>query len=149
MLTVGQKFPDFSLQDQDGNTHTLATLSGKPFVVYFYPKDDTPGCTTEACEFRDAQPQFEGVRVFGVSPDSVKSHKKFAEKFGLNFPLLADVDKQLCEACGVWVEKSMYGKTYMGVARTTFLVDANGLVQHVWEKVTPKNHAADVLSASK
>jgi peroxiredoxin Q/BCP len=149
MLTVGQKFPDFSLQDQDGNTHTLESLKGKAFVVYFYPKDDTPGCTTEACEFRDAQPQFEGVRVFGVSPDSVKSHKKFAEKFGLNFPLLADTDKHLAEACGVWVEKSMYGKTYMGVARTTFLVDANGLVQHVWEKVTPKAHAADVLSAAK
>lgn len=149
MLTVGQKFPDFSLQDQDGNTHTLESLKGKAFVVYFYPKDDTPGCTTEACEFRDAQPQFEGVRVFGISPDSVKSHKKFAEKFGLNFPLLADTEKQLAEACGVWVEKSMYGKTYMGVARTTFLVDANGLVQHVWEKVTPKAHAADVLSTAK
>ena len=147
MLTLGQKFPDFELLDQDGNVHTLKSMSGKPFVVYFYPKDNTPGCTVEACEFRDAGPKFEGLAVFGVSPDSVKSHKKFATKFGLTFPLLADTEKKLSEACGVWVEKSMYGKTYMGVARTTFLVDGNGLVQQIWEKVTPKDHVNQVLAA--
>ncbi|MBX3111497.1 MAG: thioredoxin-dependent thiol peroxidase [Fimbriimonadaceae bacterium] len=147
MLQVGDPFPDFSLQDQDGQTHTLAGLRGTRFVVYFYPKDDTPGCTTESCEFRDLASSFSGSPVFGVSPDGVKSHKKFADKFSLPFTLLADTDRSLCEACGVWVEKSMYGKKYMGVARTTFVVGPDGTVTHVWEKVKPEGHAAQVAAA--
>ncbi len=147
MLEVGQPFPVFSLSDQNGNTVTLEDLKGAKTIVYFYPKDDTPGCTVEACEFRDNLPRFEGAKVVGVSPDSAKSHTKFVGKFSLNFTLLADIDKQLCEACGVWVEKSMYGKKYMGVDRTTFLLDENGLVQKVWNKVKPQGHAAEVLAA--
>ncbi|MBS1707870.1 MAG: thioredoxin-dependent thiol peroxidase [Armatimonadetes bacterium] len=147
MLQVGSPFPDFSLQDQNGQTHTLAGLQGKKFVVYFYPKDDTPGCTTESCEFRDLAPKADGYLIFGVSPDSTKSHKKFADKFSLPFPLLADTEQALCNAVGVWAEKSMYGKTYMGVARTTFAVDENGTVTHVWEKVKPAGHAAEVAAA--
>jgi len=147
MLAEGQRFPKFSLADQSGKVHTLESLAGQMFVVYFYPKDDTSGCTVEACEFRDSLPKFEGVKVFGVSPDSVKSHAKFANKFSLNFPLLADEDKALCEAVGVWVEKSMYGKKYMGVARTTFLVDDKGIIQKIWEKVKPEAHAEAVAAA--
>ncbi len=147
MLVEGQKFPPFSLPDQTGKIHSLESLNGRMFVVYFYPKDDTSGCTTEACEFRDSMPKFEGIQIFGVSPDSVKSHAKFAAKFSLNFPLLADEDKALCEAVGVWVEKSMYGRKYMGVERTTFLVDDRGIVQKVWRKVKPENHAAEVFAS--
>ena len=147
MTDTGDVFPDFSLQDQDGKTHTLADLKGSRTIVYFYPKDDTSGCTTEACEFRDSVPRFEGAKVFGVSPDPVKSHKKFADKYGLNFPLLADTEQSLCIALGVWVEKSMYGRTYMGVERTTYLLDAEGRVERVWRKVKPAGHAAEVLAA--
>src|SRR5579862_1029481 len=107
MLQEGTPFPDFSLQDQAGKTHTLADLKGAKSVIYFYPKDDTPGCTVEACDFRDKLPHFKGINVFGVSPDDAKSHGKFIKKFDLNFPLLADVDKKLSEAAGIWVEKSM------------------------------------------
>ncbi len=149
MIQEGMRFPDFSLPDQDGTTVTLDSLKGAPAVVYFYPKDDTSGCTVEACEFRDATPQFDGVRVVGVSPDSVKSHQKFVSKHGLNFTLLADEGHTLAEAAGVWVEKSMYGKTYMGVERSTFLLDANGVIVKAWAKVKPAGHAADVLAAAK
>src|SRR5579862_209109 len=118
MLTEGDPFPAFSLQDQDGKTVTNQDLKGHKTIVYFYPKDDTPGCTVEACEFRDATPSYPGAHVVGVSPDNPKSHTKFIAKFRLNFPLLADVEHELAEACGVWVEKSMYGKSYMGVERS-------------------------------
>jgi len=147
MIDQGDKFPDFELQDQDGRTLTLDDLKGQRAVIYFYPKDDTSGCTAQACALRDEMPRFEGVRVVGVSPDGVASHKKFEQKYGLNFTLLADVGHRLAEACGVWVEKSMYGKSYMGVERTTLLLDEDGRVLRVWRKVKPQEHAADVLSA--
>ena len=147
MITAGTHFPDFILADQDGKTVNLSDLKGKKFVVYFYPKDDTSGCTVEACEFRDTLPSIPGVTVIGVSPDPVKSHRKFADKYNLPFTLLADTEKQLCEAAGVWVEKSMYGKKYMGVERTTFVVDENGIVTKVFAKVKPAGHAAEVKAA--
>ncbi len=146
-LTVGQKFPDFSLLDQDGNTVGPADLAGAPAIIYFYPKDDTSGCTAEACDFRDSLPRFQGARVIGVSPDSVRSHKKFAEKYALPFTLLADPEHALLQAAGVWVEKSMYGRKYMGVERTTVLVDANGTVVRVWSKVKVPGHATEVQEA--
>ncbi len=147
MLQTGDRFPDFQLQDQSGDVVSLGDLAGKPAVIFFYPKDDTSGCTAEACEFRDALPTFPGARVLGVSPDPVKSHRKFVDKYGLNFTLLADPDHALLEAAGVWVEKSMYGRTYMGVARTTFVLDEQGIVKHVFEKVKPQGHAAQVAEA--
>jgi peroxiredoxin Q/BCP len=147
MIEEGAAFPDFELQDQTGKTVTLNDLKGSKTIVYFYPKDDTPGCTVEACEFRDQMPRFEGSKVVGVSPDSPKSHQKFIDKFGLNFTLLSDKDKALSEAAGVWVEKSMYGKKYMGVARTTFLLDEGANVLKVWRDVKPKGHAGEVLAA--
>jgi peroxiredoxin Q/BCP len=147
MIEAGSPFPAFSLQDQDGATVTEADLKGSKTIVYFYPKDDTPGCTVEACSFQDSLPRFTGAKVFGVSPDGVKSHKKFADKFGLRFRLLADVDHALCEACDVWVQKSLYGRSYMGVERTTFLVGPDGVVEKVWRKVKPEAHAAEVEAA--
>lgn len=147
MLEAGQPFPEFSLPDQDGKTWTNADLAGQLTIVYFYPKDDTSGCTAEACEFRDLLPKFTGARVIGVSPDSVKSHRKFVDKYALTFTLLADEDHALADACGVWVEKSMYGKKYMGVERTTFLVGPDGKVTKVWNKVKPQGHAEEVLAA--
>ena len=147
MIDVGSPFPTFSLQDQDGAVAGNADLKGSKTIVYFYPKDDTPGCTVEACAFRDNLPRFTGAKVFGVSPDSVKSHRKFVDKFKLNFRILADVDHALCEACGVWVQKTLFVKTYMGVERTTFLVDADGIVEKVWRKVKPDGHAAEVQAA--
>ncbi|HRF59746.1 MAG TPA: thioredoxin-dependent thiol peroxidase [Fimbriimonadaceae bacterium] len=146
MIEEGHPFPAFTLEDQDGVTHTEAELQGKTVVVYFYPKDDTSGCTVEACGFRDELSQFKGVPVLGVSPDSAKSHRKFADKYQLNFPLLADVEQKLATACGIWVEKSMYGKKYMGIERTTYLVD-NGTVVRVWRKVKPDGHVSEVLAA--
>ena len=147
MIDVGDKFPDFSLLNQNGDLVTSKEIEGKVSVVYFYPKDDTSGCTTEACEFKERLADMPGVAVFGVSPDGVKSHKKFAEKFGLTFTLLADIDKALCTAAGVWVEKSMYGKSYMGVARTTFVLNPDGTVKTVFRKVKPAGHAAEVIAA--
>jgi len=147
MIEPGQPFPRFTLEDQDGNTVTSDGLRGAPVIYYFYPKDDTSGCTQEACEFRDGLPKFTGAKVFGVSPDPVKSHKKFADKYGLTFPLLADPEKTLLAAVGVWVEKSMYGRKYMGVERTTVLVDADGIVKKVWNKVKVPGHAAEVLAS--
>ncbi|MCG9894807.1 MAG: peroxiredoxin [Fimbriimonadaceae bacterium] len=147
MIQPGQAFPEFTLPDQDGQTVTLAGLKGSPTVVFFYPKDDTSGCTVEACEFRDALPDFGDAKVIGVSPDPAQSHRKFIDKHGLTYRLLADEEKSLLEAVGVWVEKSMYGRKYMGVERTTVLLDADGTVSRVWTKVKPKGHAAEVLAA--
>ncbi len=149
MIEEGVPFPDFSLPDQDGNLVTLADLKGGKAIIYFYPKDDTPGCTVEACEFRDSAPNIPGARVIGVSPDSTKAHRKFIDKFSLNFTLLADTEQALSSAAGVWVEKSMYGKKYMGVDRTTFVLDETGTVLKVFRKVKPQGHAQEVLAAIK
>ena len=142
------KAPTFSLPDQDGNTHSLTDYAGKKVLLYFYPKDDTPGCTTEACNFRDRLNELKdhGVQVLGVSKDSVASHKKFAEKFHLNFPLLADEDGTVVEAYGVWKEKSMFGKTYMGISRKSFLIDEEGNIVKHYENVKPEEHVEEVLT---
>jgi peroxiredoxin Q/BCP len=149
-VAVGSPAPAFSLPDQDGNVVSSESLKGAPYVLYFYPKDDTPGCTKEACGFRDSGAAFgkNGVRVLGVSPDSEKSHARFAEKYGLPFTLLADVDKKLAAAYGVWVEKTNYGRKYMGIERSTFLVDGKGRVQKIWRGVRVPGHVEDVLLAS-
>jgi thioredoxin-dependent peroxiredoxin len=147
MIDVGSQFPDFSLPDQDGKVVSLADLKGKKAVIYFYPKDDTTGCTAQACSFRDRMPDIEGARVIGVSPDSSKSHRKFADKFGLSFTLLADTERSLIEACGLWIEKTLYGKKYMGVDRTTYLLDEDGKVIRVWRKVKPQDHADEIVLA--
>lgn len=149
MLEEGQPFPPFSLLDQDGKVVTNSDLAGAMAVIYFYPKDDTSGCTVEACEFRDGLANLDGVRVLGVRPDPPKSHRKFVDKFGLNFTLLADTDKTLSQAAGVWAEKSMYGRKYMGVERTTFLVDAEGKIVKIWRKVRPAGHNKEVQTALK
>ncbi len=143
MIEKGSKAPDFTLSADDGSAITLSELHGKKVVLYFYPKDDTPGCTTQACDFRDAMPRFDGVDavVLGVSPDSAESHRKFKEKFALNFPLLADVDHEVAEAYGVWKERSMYGRKFMGIERSTFLIDEKGTVAEAWRKVKPAGHA--------
>jgi peroxiredoxin Q/BCP len=148
-LTVGAQAPAFSAPDQSGKTVSLSDFKGKKVVLYFYPKDDTPGCTTEACSFRDAHKTFEkkGAVVLGVSPDSAKSHIKFIEKFSLPFPLLADEDKKIANDYGVWVEKSMYGKKYMGVERSTFVIDGQGKLSAIYRKVKPAEHTAEVLAA--
>ena len=149
MLTAGVKAPEFSLPADDGTTVTLAGLKGRPVVLYFYPKDDTSGCTKQACGFRDswADVQTTGAVVLGVSPDGVASHQKFKRKYTLPFPLLADTDHRVAAAYGAWGEKSMYGKRYMGILRTTFIIDAHGRIARVFEKVKPEGHAADVLTA--
>lgn len=159
LIEPGRKAPDFSLPDQHGATHALRDYRGRPVVLYFYPKDDTTGCTAQACQFRDDLPRFETSRaaVLGVSPDSVKSHAKFAGKYGLPFTLLADEPvgaadgkkgtPKVCDAFGVWVEKSMYGRKYMGVVRTTYLIDADGVVVRRWDKVSVPGHAEEVLAA--
>jgi peroxiredoxin Q/BCP len=142
--------PSFALVDQHGATTSSDSLRGKPFVLYFYPKDDTPGCTREACAFRDDLGKFqaEGVTVLGVSPDDSRSHSRFAQKYGLNFSLLSDPDKTLANAFGVWVMKQNYGREYMGIERSTFLVDASGKVQKVWRRVKVDGHAAAVLASA-
>ena len=129
---------------------SLKALKGKVVVLYFYPKDDTPGCTAEACAFRDALPDFSKVKaaIIGISRDSVASHAKFKTKFGLPFPLASDEDGKVCQAYGVWVEKSMYGKKYMGIERSTFLIDAKGVIRNVWRKVKVEGHAEEVLNAA-
>ena len=146
----GNKAPAFALPAHTGDTIRLADLAGGPVVVYFYPKDNASGCTIEAQEFRDLAPKFKkaGVTVFGISPDSVKSHCGFADKQKLNFALLADEDHAVAERFGVWVQKSMYGRKYMGIQRATFLIDGAGKIAKVWPKVTPKGHAAEVLAAA-
>ena len=149
MIESGEQAPEFTLPDQDGESVTLADLRGRAVVLYFYPKAGTSGCTTQACGVRDHLPQYEGsgARVLGVSPDPVKKVKKFHDAEELNFTLLADEDHAVCEAYGVWAEKSMYGRTYWGALRTTFIVDADGVVRHVIAKVSPKTHDEQVLAA--
>lgn len=151
MLEDGQEAPDFVLLADDGTTVQLSKLKGAPVVLYFYPKDDTSGCTTEAKDFTSLKTKFDtaGARVIGVSPDSVKSHDKFKCKYGLAHVLLADEEKVAAGAYGVWVEKSMYGKKYMGVERATFLIDAKGRIAKSWRKVKVPGHAEEVLQALK
>ena len=148
MLQVGELVPDFTLVEQDEKSHTLSQYRGKKVVLYFYPKDMTPGCTVQAEGMRDSMNDLEakGIVVLGVSVDDVKSHKKFVEKHNLNFPLLADTEKTVVQAYGVWKEKSMFGKKYMGIQRDTFLIDEEGkLIQH-FEKVNPLKHASQILA---
>ena len=149
MLDVGDVAPDFTLPTDGGGEITLSGMRGKKVVLYFYPKDDTSGCTKEACDFREKISEFEkaGVVVLGMSPDSVKKHDKFKAKYDLPFSLVADEEKTALEAFGVWVEKSMYGRKYMGVERSTFLIDADGSIQSVWRKVKVPGHVDAVLDA--
>ncbi len=151
LIEPGKKAPAFSLKDQDGQTHTLHDYEGRPVVLYFYPKDDTPGCTVEACAFRDHLPKFTPGKaaIFGVSILDEKSKAKFAAKFDLNFPLLADADHAVAEKYGAWQERSMYGRKYMGVARVTYLIGPDGKVAKRWDKVKPEGHAEEVLEAVK
>ncbi len=146
-LEAGQSAPAFSLQADDGSTVDLASLRGTTVALYFYPKDDTTGCTAQACEFRDMQADYDaaGVRVIGVSPDPLKSHQKFRDKHDLPFTLLSDPEHEAAEAYGVWVEKSMYGRTYMGIERSTFVIGPDGVLVEALYKVKPKGHAASVL----
>lgn len=143
--------PDFSLLDQNGATHSLRDYRGKKVVLYFYPKDDTPGCTTEACSFRDDYPAFQksNAVILGISPDPVKSHKKFANKHSLPFPILSDVEHKVCEMYGVWGKKKFMGKEYDGVFRTTFIISTDGLIEKVFEGVKPDVHSMEVLEALK
>jgi peroxiredoxin Q/BCP len=149
MTEQGTTAPDFTLPDQDGDPVRLSDLRGQPVVLYFYPKADTPGCTTQACGIRDHRADYEaaGAVVLGVSPDPVKAVKKFADKQSLNFRLLADEDHAVCDLYGVWAEKSMYGKTYWGALRSTFIIDPTGTVAHVISKASPKTHDDEVLAA--
>ncbi len=146
-IKSGSLAPGFSLKDDEGKTRTLSEFKGTKIVLYFYPKDDTPGCTTEACIFRDDYSEYigAGITILGVSPDSVKSHKKFREKFNLPFSLLADEDHQVSEAYGVWGKKMFMGKEYMGVLRTTFIVDEKGRIANVFEDVKPSEHSKEIL----
>jgi peroxiredoxin Q/BCP len=151
LIEEGKKAPSFSLPDQSGKTHGLKDYAGQPLVLYFYPKDDTPGCTIEACNFRDALPDFSKVKatVLGVSVLDTASKAKFAKRHALNFPLLADEDHAVAEKYGAWQEKSMYGKKYMGVARITYLIDPAGKVARRWDKVSVGTHAGEVMEAVK
>lgn len=146
-LTPGDPAPDFTLPQNGGDTVSLANLRGREVVLFFYPKDDTSGCTKEARGFRDHYNDLveSGATILGVSPDSVSSHDRFAAKFSLPFPLLADTDHQVAEAYGVWQERSMYGKKYMGIERSTFLIDKDGYIAKAWNKVKPEGHAEEVL----
>jgi thioredoxin-dependent peroxiredoxin len=148
MLKAGDTAPDFTLPDQNGEDVTLSDLRGETVVVYFYPRADTPGCTTQACGVRDRHADYDaaGARVIGISPDTQKAVAKFAAKFDLEFSLLADVDHGVAEKYGTWMEKSMYGKRYMGVQRATFVIDADGKIANVIEKASPKTHDDDVLA---
>ena len=150
-LIEGQKAPHFSAKDQNGNQISLSNFSGKKIILYFYPKDDTPGCTAEACNFRDNYEslQSQGFIVLGVSTDDEKSHTKFINKHNLPFSLIADTDKEIVEAYGVWVEKNMYGKKYMGIARKTFIINENGIILKIIDKVDTKNSSAQVLDLLK
>ena len=150
-LEVGKKAPSFKLKNQGGKTISLSDLKGKPVVLYFYPKDDTPGCTKEACNFRDEFPKFGKMKaeIIGVSTDSVESHKKFANKYKLPFNLLSDESKDVVEKYGVWKEKNMYGKKYMGIERTTFIIDPSGKIKKIFPKVKVDNHNQEVMEALK
>jgi peroxiredoxin Q/BCP len=149
VVDEGQEAPDFTLPDQDGNEVTLSELRGQPVVLYFYPKSDTPGCTTQAYGIRDHRADYErsDAKVLGVSPDTVTAQRKFADKYGLDFTLLADENHEVADLYGVWGEKKMYGKTYMGVQRATFVIDSDGKVAKVFPKVSPKTHDELVLEA--
>lgn len=151
MIELNKKAPVFSLPDQDGNIHTLEQYLGKKILLYFYPKDDTPGCTTEACNFRDGYKTFQdmGLVILGVSADSVKSHKKFAEKFELPFPLLSDESHAVCKAYSVWGLKKFMGKEYMGIERSSFLIDEKGNIAKIYEKVKPQEHVDEVVADNK
>jgi peroxiredoxin Q/BCP len=150
-LEIGDKAPAFKLQSGDGQAISLKDFAGKPVVLYFYPKDDTSGCTKEACDFRDSQGPIStaGAVVLGISPDSEASHQKFTAKYDLTFPLLADPDHAVAEKYGVWVEKSMYGRKYMGIERTTFLIGPDGKIAQVWRKVKVPGHVDAVLGELK
>jgi peroxiredoxin Q/BCP len=147
MVEVGKKAPDFTLPDFKGNKHKLSDYQGKPVVLYFYPKDDTPGCTKEACSFRDNFSDYKkaGIVVLGVSVDDEKSHEKFVNKYELPFTLLSDKNKKVVEKYGVWKEKNMYGKKYWGTERKTFLIDEDGKIAHIFNKIKTDTHAEDVL----
>ncbi len=146
-LNIGDKAIDFKVKNQNGKEISLSDFKGKKIVLYFYPKDDTPGCTAEACSLRDNYNSLikQGYVVLGVSPDNEKKHLKFIEKYELPFDLLADTEQEIANAYGVWVEKSMYGRKYMGIARTTFIIDENGTIEEIIEKVDTKNHADQIL----
>lgn len=146
MLTENSQAPDFTLPADDGTTVSLSSLRGKNVVIYFYPKDDTPGCTVESCEFRDAFPRFSSANavILGVSADSVESHVKFKKKFNLPFTLLSDESKEMIKAYGAWKEKLMFGNSFLGIARMTFIIDKNGKIAKIFPKVTPAGHAAEV-----
>lgn len=147
MLNIGVKAPDFKLPDQNGVEHTLSEYKGKKVILYFYPKDNTSGCTAEACNFRDRLPQIQekGATVLGISKDSVKSHKKFESNYDLPFTLLSDESTETIQAYDVWVEKSMYGRKYMGIERSTYLIDENGIIIKTFQKVKATSHVEDVV----
>lgn len=149
MIQEGQKAPEFSGVNQNGEIISLSQFKGKKLVLYFYPKDNTPGCTAESCNLNDnyAYWQSKGYEVVGISPDSVASHKKFEEKFGFQFNLIADTEKEILQAYGVWGEKKNYGKTYMGVIRTTFIIDEKGVIEKIFSKVDTKNHTEQIQKA--
>lgn len=150
-LAEGDVAPEFQMPATNGRTVSLDAYKGKPFILYFYPKADTPGCTKEACAFQEASPHLEeiGLDVVGVSPDKMKPIEKFAAKYGLTFPLASDEDHAVADRYGTWVEKSMYGRKYMGMERTTFLIGADGKVLKVWRKVSVTGHADDVMTAAR
>jgi peroxiredoxin Q/BCP len=150
-ISANQPAPDFSLSDESGQVRTLSEFRGQPVILYFYPKDDTPGCTTEACNFRDDIHLYQeaGVVILGISPDSVKSHNKFKEKFSLPFPLLSDEGHKVCDQYEVWGPKKFMGKSYEGVYRTTFLIGSDGIIIRVFENVKPEGHSGQVLAALK
>jgi peroxiredoxin Q/BCP len=150
-LSAGMQAPDFTLPTDGGGSVTLSALKGQTVILYFYPKDDTTGCTAQACGFRDAEANFKGAKatVIGISKDSVASHDKFKKKYALPFALASDEAGHVCEDYGVWVEKSMYGRKYMGIERTTFLIDKSGVIQRVWNKVKVPGHVPEVLSAAE
>jgi peroxiredoxin Q/BCP len=147
-LTIGDKAPDFIIATDGGGTFCLSEMVGHNVIIYFYPKDDTPGCTKEACEFRDSLPDFSksAAKIIGISKDTVAKHDKFKSKYELPFTLGADLEGDVCEAYGTWVEKSMYGRQYMGIERATFLIDKEGVLQGIWRKVKVKGHVEEVLS---
>ncbi len=150
-LTEGEAAPAFEMPASGGRTVSLAAYAGRPFLLYFYPKADTPGCTQEACAFQEALPALAatGLDVIGVSPDPMKAIEKFATKYALTFPLASDADKKTAEAYGTWVEKSMYGRKYMGMERSTFLIDAHGKIARIWRSIKIPGHAAAVLAAAQ
>lgn len=151
MLHIGDPAPDFTLMADGGDAITLSSFNGKKVVLYFYPKDDTSGCTAQACDFRDSLPDFSALDavILGVSRDPLKSHDRFKEKYSLNFPLLSDESGDVCQLYGVWVEKSMYGKKYFGIERSTFLINEMGKITHIWRKVRVPGHVTDVIETTK